>query len=265
MGRHEKGQGVRWANSTEKTPKLDLIKKLQEKGVTTTGNINNIRKLATSHGVPVIEVLQKIIEGWEGKPKGILQVLWEHSWIVAHDLQQYTVNGEKYSFGILQPETSLKHLMANCRDYEEEELLLQSMGQLMGVVVDCMPKCHCELAGKGIEYSKNAYWQLPLSEKRGKQASINSVKKCLTTNILTKECVQKFSKRARKYICAYHTVWQQKQESTANSNEEVDSPKDEAIAIPVKIKKLVKMFKTHCCALDFDQGFITALHIVKNE
>jgi len=163
-----------------KNSKLDLIKKLQEKGVTTTGNIDNIRKLATSHGVPIVEVHQKIIKGWEGKPKGILQVLWEWGWIDARDLQQDTINGKKDSFGILQPEMSLTHLMANCRDYEEEELLLQSMGCMMGDVVDHMPKCHCELAGEGIEYSwgcsKNAYWQLPLSEKRGKQVFRNTVK-----------------------------------------------------------------------------------------
>jgi len=143
----------------------------------------------------------------------------------------------------------------------------------MGVAVDYMPNCHCELAEKHIEYSwccsKNDYQQLPLSEKRGKQAFRNAVKKCLSRNILAKECVQKFSRRAREYICAYHTVLQQKQESreesTANNDEEVDSPKDEAIAIPVKIKTLVKMFKTHCCALDFNQGFITASYIVKRE
>ena len=36
------------------------------------------------------------------------------------------------------------------------------------------------------------------------------------------------------------------------------------MATPVKIKKLVKEFKTHQCALDFHKGFITAI-IVKQE
>ena len=43
--------------------------------------------------------------------------------------------------------------MTNCLDFEEEETLLQSMGRGMGVLVDRTPKCHCEMAGEGIEYS----------------------------------------------------------------------------------------------------------------
>jgi len=85
---------------------------------------------------------------------------------------------------------------------------------------------------------------------------------------LTKECIQKFSKRAHEHVCAYHTLWQQKQqcreENTATSTE-VNAPKGEAIAMPVKIEKLVKMFKMHCCALDFDRGIIPTSYGVKKE
>jgi hypothetical protein len=39
--------------------------------------------------------------------------------------------------------------------------MLQSIGQILGVVVDRTPKCHCKIAGEGIEYSwglaKNHY------------------------------------------------------------------------------------------------------------
>ena len=55
--------------------------------------------------------------------------------------------------------------MANCVDFEVEESLLQSMGTKMGVIIDRMPKCHCELAGEGMEYSwgcaKNEYRRKP--------------------------------------------------------------------------------------------------------
>jgi hypothetical protein len=34
------------------------------------------------------------------------------------------------------------------------------------------------------------------------------------------------------------------------------------VTMPVKIEKLVKAFKTHRCALDFDKRFITANVIV---
>jgi hypothetical protein len=38
-------------------------------------------------------------------------------------------------------------------DFIEEESLLQSNGRKMGAVIDRMLKCHCELAGEGVEYS----------------------------------------------------------------------------------------------------------------
>jgi hypothetical protein len=60
-------------------------------------------------------------------------------------LETYTLNGKQDAFGFVQKDFSLKLLKGNCL----EEILLQSMG----VLVDRTPKCHCELAGEGIEYS----------------------------------------------------------------------------------------------------------------
>jgi hypothetical protein len=80
------------------------------------------------------------------------------------------MDGRKDQFGIHQHHTSLKHLLGYCRDFQEEESLLQTMGQKLGVTVDHTPKCHCELAGEGIEYSwgcaKKYYRRLPLKEKK---------------------------------------------------------------------------------------------------
>jgi len=56
--------------------------------------------------------------------------------------------------------------------FAQEETLLQTMGKRMGFMVDCMLK-HCELVGEGIEHAwactKNAYHQMPLSQKRKKR------------------------------------------------------------------------------------------------
>jgi len=76
------------------------------------------------------------------------------TWIIDEkNLNQYTVTGRKDEMSILQPETSLKFLLGNCLDFEEEELLLQSKGRILRAKIDQTPKCHCELAGEGIEYS----------------------------------------------------------------------------------------------------------------
>ncbi len=65
----------------------------------------------------------------------------------------YTMDGRKDAFSVLQPTTSLKYKLSSCKDFEEEESILQSMGRKLGVLVDHTPKCHCELAGEGIEYA----------------------------------------------------------------------------------------------------------------
>jgi hypothetical protein len=64
-------------------------------------------------------------------------------------------------------------LLGSCLDFEEEEMMLQSMGHSLGVLINRTPKCHPELAGEVIEYSwgctKNFYQRLPLDEKRRKE------------------------------------------------------------------------------------------------
>ena len=58
--------------------------------------------------------LQIIKDAWEGKPKGILQILQEQGWIVKGRLQDYTMNGWKDAQGITVNNTSLKYLLGNC-------------------------------------------------------------------------------------------------------------------------------------------------------
>jgi hypothetical protein len=55
--------------------------------------------------------------------------------------------------GTIQKDISLHELVANCTDFKNEETLLQTKGWEMGVLVNRTPKCHCEPAGEGIEYS----------------------------------------------------------------------------------------------------------------
>ena len=141
--------------------KEKLMKQLKERGITAKGKKEAIQQRALEVGLPIQETKQKIVEGWEGKPKGLLQVLWERGLVDQNRLDKYTLNGQQDAFGVVDKRFSLKSLMANCLDFEEEETLLQTMGRAMGVSVDRTPKCHCELAGEGIEYSwgcaKNSY------------------------------------------------------------------------------------------------------------
>ena len=88
-------------------------------------------------------------------------------------LEKYTFIGKQDSFGFVQKDFSLKSLKGNCVDFEEEETLLQSMGREMGVLAVRTPKCHCELAGEGIDYpwgcAKKFYHRDSLKRKKGKE------------------------------------------------------------------------------------------------
>jgi hypothetical protein len=88
-----------------------------------------------------------------GKTKRPPQVLWERGIVDETRLSEYIINGRQNGYGVLDKSFAFKSLMASCLDFEEEETLLQSTGREMGVLVDRTPKCHCELAGEGIEYS----------------------------------------------------------------------------------------------------------------
>ena len=156
--------------------KKELSDKLLSSGLTIKGKLKDLQRAASNIRLPIEEMKQKVIEGWEGKPKGLLQILWERGWIDNSDNKAYlnnTVTGRQNAFNLIQQETSLKHLMSTCTDFEEEETMLQSMGTLMGVAIDQSPKCHCEIAGEGIEYTwacaKNHYQGILLDKKRGKE------------------------------------------------------------------------------------------------
>jgi len=249
--------------------KEELMRKLQEKGVTATGNMKNLQRLCRNARIDLVEVKPKTQLGWEGQPKGMLQILLERGWIDIRNLASYTVSGKKNEVGVLEADTSLKHLLGSCRDFEEEESLLQSQGRSLGVTVDRTPKCHCELAGEGIEYSwgcaKNYYRQRPISEKRKKENFRNTVRACLSNDVLTTERVRKFSRRARQYIQAYHMLHaQHQQQQEQQQQQQQQQQEDPYLITPAKIESLVKDFKTHRCALDFDRGFIKATMIGPN-
>ena len=43
------------------------------------GNLSKAQKIATKLNIPTISTAKKVLEGWVGKPKGMMQVLWERA------------------------------------------------------------------------------------------------------------------------------------------------------------------------------------------
>ena len=87
------------------------------------GKKQSIQLKVREHNLPIEETKAKVIEG----KKGLLQVLWEqHGFIDEWRLESYSLIGWKAGcIWICLERFSLKSLMGNCLDFEEEETLLQ--------------------------------------------------------------------------------------------------------------------------------------------
>jgi hypothetical protein len=195
-------------------------------------------------------------------PKGSLHLLWECGFI---DPDKYYTKEGKDEHGRVILERSLKYLIRQCCDFEHEQTLLQHISSLLGVIVDRTPKCHCEMAGEGIEYSwglgKNAYRRFPMADKKSKEKFRAGVQKCMSRDYITTKRVGMFSRRARRYMVAYYllsTVGDSIfDDATSKFIAQINADKGSCNkATPIKIEKLVKMQKNHRCAWDFDTGFI---------
>ena len=81
-----------------------------------------------------------------------------------------------------------------------------------------------------------------------------------TEKVLTTKRIRHFSRRARQYICAYFKIWKDLDEQQHDRMDaEVETTKHEAD--PISVEKLVKQFKTHRCARDFDTTFCKATYV----
>ena len=242
---------------------------MTDAGISFQQNRNHTKKelqdFARIHGVALTVQKELVTQGWEGQPKGLQQVLWERGFISEASLEKYTLDGRKDPIsGQIDLQFSLRHLLSECTDFREEETALQYLGRQLGVAVQLTPKFHAELAGEGVEYSwahaKAYYRRVPVSRKRGRENFKLLVKECTCPEtVLTKDRIEKFASRARAYICTYHHLQQQSASTPCSTNT------DEPVPIVAKqellyneIERLMKAFKGHRCALDFDRGFVNS-------
>ena len=104
----------------ERSKKL-LMKALLDAGVELPRHRNftmkELQTFANRNGIDVFEDKLQIIPGWEGKPKGLLQVLWERGFVAEATLEKYTLDGRKDAItGDIDLQFSLRHLMSECSD-----------------------------------------------------------------------------------------------------------------------------------------------------
>jgi hypothetical protein len=269
--RHDRVQ----AETTVTRPKRigELIEELTPNGIQLARRrykLDELQAIARENGIATDVEQSKVLPGWQGKAKGLLQVLRERGFIDLTNTSAYTVRGRDDEDGNVDPDFSLLYLMESCIDFAEEITMLQHIGGELGVTVFTTPKFHAELAGEGVEYSwglsKGQYRRKPLNKKKNKKGFHDLVHECTSCETITKERVRKFSRRARAYACAYYTFHQNEMNQRSINIGDDDLPNvrnenflpDSALSL-VDIESMVKNFKTHRCALDFDRGFINAV------
>ncbi|KAI2503269.1 hypothetical protein MHU86_11206 [Fragilaria crotonensis] len=123
LHRHDRQTGR--SKLVEKSKK-ELLRCLSDKGVTLSQQRGYTRKelqeFARNNGIELSERKEVILPGWQGKAKGLLQVLWERGLIESEALDKYTVDGRRNVItGKVDLQNSLRHIMANCRDFKDEE------------------------------------------------------------------------------------------------------------------------------------------------
>jgi hypothetical protein len=158
---------------------------------------------------------------WYGKPKGMVQVLWERGFIDETQLDKYrkTVpNSWKNEDGSIKDNKKedvtkfvLSEMLAKCEDFATEITHLEHLVSQIsdkcggdGKEIMFSPKCHCELAGLGIEYGwglSKRYYRRMITLGDKKKDFKGSVR--LALEQVTKEHARRFCYKTRWYAMAY--------------------------------------------------------------
>ena len=193
--------------------KSDLIQALKKDGIDNPcDSKEKLQEMCKNRNLPIRFTEKFVREGWVGKPKGTLQVLYERGWINPACIHLYTAKGKSDHIGKSCSNTySINDLMTLQKDFTAEMTLLQYHTVKLGVTLKRSLKCHLEIAGKEIEYgwglSKMHYRRSPMSKKQNKASFCKLVKVCTDNDsVLNISQMRSCSKRARDYMILYKAV-----------------------------------------------------------
>jgi hypothetical protein len=187
--------------------------------------------------------------------------------------------GKYDEMGNLIEATSINLLLQKQLDFMGELTLLQYHASQIGVLIDCTPKCHPEIAGDGIEYAcslaKLLYWNSPLSLKCTKDKFRALVDGCLSTNNLDIIHICKCSRRAREYMQLYQAYEKVQLDDRRNGSSSTSNSFSKRSRVGTDdrncylggafnyelIEKAIQTYKCHQNVQDFDVKFIQKLNI----
>jgi hypothetical protein len=162
--------------------------------------LRELQDLSTARNIAITITHHRVLEGWCGKPKGLLQVLFERGKIdPAMPLQSYKKNGAKgkdfEDNGDLKEESKpfiLTYLLSQCSNFVNEisnfaneisdlqQIAAKLSGETGTVTIGFTPKYHFVIAGEGIEFcwgfAKKLQRRLPIKDRRKVEGLIKSAK-----------------------------------------------------------------------------------------
>lgn len=243
--------------------KDELIANLKRIGVNAKGKKDHLVNLCKNNNLPLTKTVTKVEEGWSGKAKGALQILYERGWIDPKKSHMYyTKAGKTDIYGNIDETTSIDSLIAKQPDFLEQETLLQCYAKELGVESDRSPVCHPEIAGEGIEFNwgcaKVHYRSEPIARKRSKENFYSLVDECLGPTVLSITQCRNNARRARMYMLAYKALEDSYTTSNQNKKEE-KKIKDSARYNHTLIEKCISLFRkrrSHRNNLDFDNKYL---------
>ncbi len=170
----------------QKTKKM-LVDEIKMTSYQIRGHLSKekLERIAKLNSIALIHKLSVEKEGWMGKPKGLLQILWEQGFIDKNSLSSYSYKGRKSQMdedGKLKEDFTkyyLPTLMKRCSNFANdksamEHLFLQlSLKAEQTISMLTSPKYHCKVAGEGVEFvwmmMKRCFRSIPYKEKDTKQ------------------------------------------------------------------------------------------------
>jgi hypothetical protein len=258
--------------STRELNVAELRKGLEAMGLNTAGKQPQLKERSANANLPTTAAVIHMTDSYVGKQKGAAQIGFERG---EYDADLLLPNGKKVSMegtaiADAQPDnqpveegivdhrkkkkkkvrrdlsTSVRHILSLHEDFANEKpRLAKILEDTLGAFVRLTPKCHPELAGRGIEY---AWGYSKLRYRRDINDAISShlvenVKKALTREILTTSRIRKYARKARDYKLTYLFLL----ETTSE---------DDGTAGKFRIEHIKKMVKTHRSAIGADYSFI---------
>jgi hypothetical protein len=196
-----------------------------------------------------------IAPGYEGKQKGMKQILWERGFWKngMHMRFNDKTRAEKMNKGIVIDETlDAETLLLSLPDFKHERTLLDEELARTGDMVLYSPKCHPEIAGVGIEYCIG-YSKMNFRRKFNDTINAHLYENTIGSIFsVTNEKVWKFSRRSRDYLHVY---------SDLMNGYDVDGQVDltgEAKISHAKMEDMRKACKSHRNIHDIEIKFLTA-------